>query len=155
MEIHATPILSEEGEVIQIIESHRDVTKHIKHHKELKHLATTDRLTGAVNRTKFEEVLDQQISNTAQGGRQLGLIMLDLDNFKRVNDTLGHDVGDRVLKSLVAVVESNIRKYDLLSRWGGDEFFIMLPRADLKGMEVVAETVRSAVENYAFPVIGR
>ncbi|MEJ1354856.1 MAG: diguanylate cyclase, partial [Candidatus Sedimenticola sp. (ex Thyasira tokunagai)] len=46
----------------------------------------------------------------------------------------GHDVGDRVLKSLVAVVESNIRKYDLLSRWGGDEFFIMLPRADLKGM---------------------
>ncbi|MEJ1408010.1 MAG: diguanylate cyclase, partial [Candidatus Sedimenticola sp. (ex Thyasira tokunagai)] len=46
----------------------------------------------------------------------------------------GHDVGDRVLKSLVAVVESNIRKYDLLSRWGGDEFFIMLPRTDLKGM---------------------
>ncbi|MEJ1354854.1 MAG: diguanylate cyclase, partial [Candidatus Sedimenticola sp. (ex Thyasira tokunagai)] len=58
------------------------------HHKELKHLATTDRLTGAVNRTKFEEVLDQQIINTAQGGRQLGLIMLDLDDFKRVNDTL-------------------------------------------------------------------
>ncbi|MEJ1382493.1 MAG: diguanylate cyclase [Candidatus Sedimenticola sp. (ex Thyasira tokunagai)] len=155
VEIHATPILSEEGEVIQIIESHRDVTQHIKHHKELKHLATTDRLTGAVNRTKFEEVLDQQIIDTAQGGRQLGLIMLDLDDFKRVNDTLGHDVGDRVLKSLVAVVESNIRKYDLLSRWGGDEFFIMLPRTDLKGMEVVAETVRSAVENYAFPVIGQ
>ncbi|MES9881660.1 MAG: diguanylate cyclase [Sedimenticola sp.] len=155
VEIHATPILDEEGQVIRIVESHRDVTRHVKNHKVLKHQATTDRLTGVVNRAKFEEVLDQQIINTAQGGHQLGLIMLDLDNFKQVNDTFGHDVGDRVLKSLVAVVESNIRKHDLLSRWGGDEFFIMLPRADLKGMDVVAETIRSAVESYAFPVVGQ
>lgn len=119
VEIHATPILDEEGNVTQIVESHRDVTHHLENQRILKQQATTDPLTGAFNRTQFEVVLEQQIFKAAQGGRQLGLIMFDLDHFKQVNDTHGHDVGDLVLKGVVDLVTAHIRQYDLLARWGG------------------------------------
>jgi diguanylate cyclase (GGDEF)-like protein/PAS domain S-box-containing protein len=155
VEINATPIMDERGQVIQIVESHRDITRHVEKSEILQQLATTDRLTGVFNRAKFEEVLDQQITGAAKGGRQLGLIMFDIDHFKQVNDTYGHDMGDRVLKEIVARIGSTIRDYDMLARWGGEEFYILLTRADRHGAEVAAETVRLAIEQTPFDGAGR
>ncbi|EGV51327.1 GGDEF domain-containing protein [endosymbiont of Riftia pachyptila] len=81
--------------------------------------------------------------------------MFDIDHFKRINDNHGHDVGDRVLQEAVAVVQKRIRKSDVLARWGGEEFMIITPLADLAVVETVAEDLRKAIAQHQFPQVGR
>jgi len=155
VEVNATPLLDDEGRVIQILESHRDITQHIETKQALQARANIDSLTGALSRAKFEEILEIQISKARSTGDGLGIIMFDLDHFKPINDTYGHDIGDKVLQETVQLVLAHIRDSDMLARWGGEEFLILLPRAELQGVEKVAEALRQAIDSHEFPMVGK
>jgi len=155
VELVATPIFDEHGEVVQIIESHRDVSHHIQLENELTLRATVDKLTQAYNRAKFDEELLRQFENAQRYGISLGVVMFDIDHFKMINDTYGHDAGDRVLSELSDVVRSHIRRYDIFARWGGEEFTILIPQSSSEALEKMAENLRGAIEAHAFETVGR
>ena len=148
VDVRATPIFDESGEhVVQIIESHRDITDTINMKKQLQHIAETDRLTQVFNRTKFDDELKKQIAWAGLTNSYFGLIMLDLDHFKEVNDTYGHDVGDKVLKTTVELLHKSIRKSDILARWGGEEFMIITPQIQNNDLLSMVESLRTAIED--------
>jgi diguanylate cyclase (GGDEF)-like protein len=108
--------------------------------------ALRDSLTGAYNRRFFEEYLIRRLSECARSGAPTSLLLLDLDHFKRLNDTYGHQVGDRVLVAFASCVQELIRAGDVLVRFGGEEFVVVLPNTDGPGARIVAERIRSRVE---------
>lgn len=114
--------------------------------KELADQARTDPLTGALNRRSLEEAALRETARSVRVGDALSMIMIDIDNFKRLNDTRGHAAGDRALQALVCRVESVLRQNDLLARTGGEEFAILLPDTAEMAALTVAERVRRAVE---------
>jgi diguanylate cyclase (GGDEF)-like protein len=155
VDVRATPIFDETGEnVVQIIESHRDITATVEMERQLQHIAETDRLTQIFNRMKFDEELKNQIAWASLTHNRFGLIMFDLDHFKQVNDTFGHDAGDQVLKNTVYLLHRIIRKSDILSRWGGEEFMIIAPLIDAEELKTLAESLRSAIEQYYHENVG-
>lgn len=154
VELVATPILDDNGHVIQVIESHRDISHHVALEQELKHLASIDKLTQAYNRTKFDDELQKQVGKAQRYSISLGIIMFDIDHFKRVNDTYGHDVGDKVLIEIVQLVKKNIRSNDFLARWGGEEFMILIPQTNEVSLNVMMENLRRNIEQYPFSGVG-
>ena len=122
---------------------------------DLERLAATDHLTGAWNRIHLDRILGSELARSQTSHQPLTLILLDIDHFKRVNDTHGHAVGDVVLQELVAVVRGCTRAADLLFRWGGEEFVVLVPSAGYRHAGGVGEKLRRAVEGHAFPVAGR
>ncbi len=113
-------------------------------------LAITDFLTGITNRRHFMELYLKEFSRSKRFVAHLSLIFFDLDNFKKINDTLGHLQGDRVLKTLTKLVTSQIRRYDVFARYGGEEFILMLPQTGFDAAMMVAEKIRSTVETTHF-----
>jgi diguanylate cyclase (GGDEF)-like protein/hemerythrin-like metal-binding protein len=109
-------------------------------------IATTDSLTRLANRRRMEELLQVEIARALRYSSELSLIMFDLDHFKRVNDTLGHDVGDQVLIRTGELALSRLRSVDICGRWGGEEFLIILPHTGLEGALLVAEKIRLTLE---------
>ena len=154
VELVATPILDAAGHVTQIIESHRDISRHIELEEELKQRAATDKLTGAYNRAKFDEELHEQLDRALRYGISLGVVMFDIDHFKKINDTFGHDAGDTVLIGTVALFKKRIRRQDILARWGGEEFTILIPKSDAEAIRAMAEGLRTALEAHLFEGIG-
>jgi len=112
----------------------------------LRTLASTDALTGLANRRRFRAVANNEIHRARRYGTELSMILMDVDRFKQVNDTFGHDVGDQVLRELAAIGLANIRTFDLLARVGGEEFAMVLPESDLETARRAAERMRLAVE---------
>ena len=108
--------------------------------------ATMDALTGLNNRRQFELRLKQEVSNSKRNNIPLCCIMLDVDYFKKVNDTYGHAAGDCVLKSVSDLIKSEIREYDIACRYGGEEFFIILPQTKLPEATLVAHRLRKVIE---------
>jgi diguanylate cyclase (GGDEF)-like protein len=108
----------------------------------LRRLAITDALTGLYNRGHFNELATAEIGRARRYVRPLSVVMCDIDFFKRINDTYGHSMGDRVLKKVAAVAQETIRVDDILARYGGEEFIIMLPETALKEAAVTAERIR-------------
>ncbi len=108
--------------------------------------ATCDALTGLNNRRQFEERLKQEVSNAKRQKHALCAIMLDIDYFKKVNDTYGHFAGDVVLKKIATLIKSALREYDIPSRYGGEEFIILLPSTKVEDAFIVAERLRKTVE---------
>jgi len=131
-----------------------DITERKALEAELQHQATHDLLTGAYNRLRFEELLEQEAERAHRYGTPFALIMLDIDRFKGVNDTYGHDAGDAILRDLVQFVGSRLRGPDTLARWGGEEFMVLLPETGRQGAEDLAEQLRAAVAGHAFPGAG-
>lgn len=119
--------------------------------QELQELAITDNLTGLYNSRHFFEQLQVEISRAHRYRRALALILLDLDGFKRVNDTHGHIEGDRVLARFGQIVRSVLRESDSAYRYGGDEFIILLPEAGVNQGVIVGERIRAALELERFP----
>ena len=113
--------------------------------EQTRRLATTDPLTGVYNRRTFIELADMALARAQRTRTPLSLLMLDLDHFKRVNDQHGHLVGDQVLKSFVRVVETCLRREDLLVRFGGEEFCVLLPDTTHEGAMALAERVRALI----------
>lgn len=121
--------------------------KQLKLKKELQLLASTDPLTKLYNRRYFTDTAEQYLQLAKRHPTYLALIMLDIDNFKSVNDTKGHKVGDLVLIELAHILQSLSRKSDIICRFGGEEFIILLPQTSLEGANIMAEKIRVNVAN--------
>jgi diguanylate cyclase (GGDEF)-like protein len=117
--------------------------------QELQRQASQDPLTGLKNRRRFEEDLRTELARSRREGREGALLMLDLDNFKQVNDTLGHPVGDRVIADIAGVLRSRMRMTDVLARLGGDEFAVVLPHCDPSEARLVGEEIGAAIRDHA------
>lgn len=113
--------------------------------EKLHRLAHTDVLTGVSNRRHFETQAQREVVRAQRHGEPLSLLILDVDHFKRINDTHGHDVGDDVLKVLAAMAAQELREHDLLARFGGEEFVALLPNTGLDGALIVAERLRAVL----------
>jgi two-component system cell cycle response regulator len=120
----------------------------------LEEMAATDKLTGLYNRRYFDRHMHVMLGKAHSQDRRLALMILDVDHFKAVNDTHGHDAGDLVLKEFSARLKRNIRGVDLACRFGGEEFVVLMPDTDQNQAEAVAERVRQAVAERAFEVPG-
>jgi len=112
---------------------------------ELYRRATTDRLTGIFNRHAFEELARREVARGKRSGRAPGMLMVDVDHFKRINDSLGHLVGDEVLASVAKALAASLRQQDLIGRWGGEEFCVLLPETNASEVGAVAERLRTNV----------
>jgi diguanylate cyclase (GGDEF)-like protein/PAS domain S-box-containing protein len=148
-----SPLKDDQDNLIGFVSSGKDVTLETMMHNEMEALASTDKLTGIYNRHKFEELFSLEAERTRRFASPLSLILLDIDHFKSVNDTFGHDVGDDVLKHLSSIIKSNIRQIDIFARWGGEEFLILSPGTNLAEVKIFAEKLRLAIENATFPTI--
>jgi len=123
----------------------RDATSRKQAEDKLRYLAITDSLTGASNRRHFMEQAEQEILRTRRYSRELAVVMLDIDHFKRINDKYGHEVGDNVLKAFADAVKLELRSMDTFARLGGEEFIAMLPETGIDGARRVAERIRLRV----------
>ncbi|TEW54695.1 GGDEF domain-containing protein [Psychromonas sp. RZ22] len=110
--------------------------------KKLETMATTDKLTGSANRQVFDVLFQQVYNQSKRNKTPLSALMLDLDYFKQINDTYGHPTGDVVLKTLIQSIKANLRESDIIFRWGGEEFLIILPESDLQSAYEIAEEIR-------------
>lgn len=128
----------------------QDVTERTLLEQELSRLARIDALTGIPNRHSFNECLAHELASTNRYTTALSLLMFDIDNFKRVNDEDGHDSGDRLLCHVAEVVQPILRKSDMLARWGGDEFMVLLPHTQLQEASQLAERLRTRMEREGF-----
>ncbi len=120
----------------------------------LNELATQDILTGLSNRFQFDNVLEHSINMAARYGHSLSMLLIDIDHFKGVNDRYGHLVGDEVLKTLARIVAENVRKSDVVARWGGEEIAVLLPESGLSSAAKLAEMLRKRIEEYLFEKVG-
>jgi diguanylate cyclase (GGDEF)-like protein len=125
--------------------------ENVELHHQIQRQAVTDELTGLANHGRFQELLSSEIEQVRRYEHPVGLIMLDIDNFKSVNDTYGHPQGDVVLKHVARVLRQNSRDVDSPARYGGEEMALILPHTDLPGAHAIAERVRSAIEALHIP----
>jgi diguanylate cyclase (GGDEF)-like protein len=119
---------------------------------QLEKLSVTDGLTGLFNHRHFWNLMNTEMTRVALNQGNLALVLIDLDDFKRVNDKFGHSVGDMLLKTIADILAETVRDTDILARYGGEEFAVMLPDTDESGVQNVAEKVRAAVETVRFTV---
>ena len=116
----------------------------------LKDEAMHDGMTGLLNHKFFEKRLDEEIERSNRYNETMTLLFLDLDNFKRINDTHGHQYGDYVLKITASIIQDNVRNIDIVSRYGGEEFSVVLVNANKKVSLKTAERIRKEIENFKF-----
>jgi diguanylate cyclase (GGDEF)-like protein len=122
-------------------------------HETVRRQAVTDELTGLFNHRRFQEVITAEVERTRRFGHELGLIMFDIDDFKRVNDTYGHLQGDMVLREVARVLRESSREIDEPARYGGEEMAVALPQTGLQGAYEFAERVRQRVEGLKLPLL--
>jgi len=117
--------------------------------------AVTDSLTGLYNRLWLDKRIDECLENYRRYHTQLSVIMIDVDNFKQINDQYGHNVGDDVLRYIAELIRHESRVTDNCIRWGGEEFLIVLPSTELSGAQKKAEALRRNIEKSILPIVGR
>ncbi|QXE01976.1 EAL domain-containing protein [Terribacillus sp. DMT04] len=127
LEAKANPIFDENGRFEHFLVVSRDITERLVYEEKLTHMAYHDTLTGLPNRRLFKEKLEQALEEAKRNGNKMALMYLDLDNFKSINDTFGHEIGDKLLVEFTRRVKGCVRSCDVFSRQGGDEFTILLP----------------------------
>jgi diguanylate cyclase (GGDEF)-like protein len=115
-------------------------------HRQMSERALTDGLTGLLNHRTFMEKLTEELNRLDRGPQPFSLLLLDIDHFKRVNDTYGHPVGDEALRTVAGIVKRSVRAIDYVARYGGEEFAVGLVGADGRGAEQMAERIRKTVE---------
>ena len=121
--------------------------KHFQRFSSIKNIAIYDTLTNIYNRRYFEERLEVEAQKSFFSDTSLSLVMVDIDHFKRVNDTFGHTEGDRVLCEIASLLKTSVRKKDTVARYGGEEFILILPEAGLEESTMISERIRRLVEN--------
>lgn len=144
----------DQGDIFQMSTIMRDIRRNKELEAELAHQASHDPLTGIYNRQQYDLLLDQEMGRAERYATPFSLIMLDIDHFKAVNDSLGHDVGDAVLITLTDVLKARLRTADIVARWGGEEFMLLLPETTEAKAANVAETLRTALSETDFPCPG-
>ena len=138
------PDLNSQGALLLLVG--RDMTERERLFREVERLSTTDPLTGLSNRRHFDGAAKLEVMRARRYGRPLSAVMMDLDHFKRVNDTFGHTVGDRVLVAVSGLCLGLARKMDLKARLGGEEFCLLLPETPVESASVLAERLRADIE---------
>ena len=149
-----------EGEVCSgAVIAFRDITEQKKYQESLEYInkilkrqTTTDNLTGLFNRQYFNEALSKEVNKASRHNTLFSLIIFDIDKFKDINDTFGHLAGDNVLKEIAVVVGDSLRKYDVLARWGGEEFVILVPETGIQSAVDLAERTRKNVAGFDFTI---
>jgi diguanylate cyclase (GGDEF)-like protein/PAS domain S-box-containing protein len=140
----------EHGRVLRISGTTRDVTEQKAFQHQLSYNAEHDPLTGLFNRTYFQEELERTVARTARSAFSCALFYVDVDQFKYINDTLGHAAGDRMLVDVASLLSTHVREGDLLARFGGDEFTLLLYNIDQQDVQRVAENFRSLCDDFRF-----
>ena len=146
------PFSSDDREVLKSLTSQAGLAlENVELHVQASRQAVTDELTGLANHRRFQELLEVELEQVRRYGESVGLIMLDVDNFKSVNDTHGHQRGDLVLRRVARALADSSREADLPARYGGEELALILPHTDLEGAYAIAERIRGAVESLRIP----
>jgi diguanylate cyclase (GGDEF)-like protein len=141
------PLRDEDNSISSLFLIVQDVTELATYEQKLVEMNTVDALTGVYNRRFLESRLKEECDRYGRYSRPFSLMMIDIDFFKKVNDTLGHQGGDLVLKNMAAGAAAMIRKSDFLARYGGEEFCCLLPETDCDAAETVAEHLRAHIES--------
>ena len=140
----------EAGKLIQISGTARDITEQKAFQNQISYHAEHDSLTGLFNRNYFQQELERTVARVARSGSDCALFYIDLDQFKYINDTLGHAAGDRLLIDIAALLASHVRDGDLLARFGGDEFTLLLYNIDHNDVQSTSEKFRTLCDEYKF-----
>ncbi len=170
------PILDVDGDIIEYIAVRHDITEFEETKEQLRNInkamknkvdelysmtsvlekqATIDSLTNLYNRMKFEEIFSDEVKNVNKTNHSLSMVLFDIDHFKSINDTYGHQAGDTVLIELSSLIQQNIKVQDTLARWGGEEFVILLPGTNIEGAFMFAEKLRKLIKEHSFENIGK
>ncbi|MFY0991288.1 PAS domain-containing protein [Halomonas sp. C05BenzN] len=150
-----TAIYDPGGRLEHYIATFFDISRQKELESRLEYLALYDPLTETANRRHIEPLMEHEARRASRYGNPCSLVMLDLDHFKSVNDTFGHDLGDEILRRVVATLEERLRDTDVLGRWGGEEFIVLLPDTNGDHAKEVAEQLRLRVERTEMPKAGR
>jgi len=149
IDTHIVPLRDAHGRVTHFATIGRDLSATKRLQQELQSMASTDPLTGLLNRRRFLEQADKEFLRSQRYQHELSAVMLDIDHFKAINDTRGHFVGDQVLIALSRAAENLLRDIDILCRWGGEEFVILMPETPLAGAAILAERLREVLARLA------
>ena len=149
--VKISPIQSKSNKNTGYMIVFEDITKLNHMIDELKRYATLDDLTGLSNRRHFFEAIRPEVEKSISEGSSVGVIMLDIDDFKSVNDVYGHALGDELLQSCARTMADTIRSEDIIGRFGGDEFVVFMPKADIEITKIAAERLRQAVASMQIP----
>jgi diguanylate cyclase (GGDEF)-like protein/PAS domain S-box-containing protein len=155
--VRTRALRSSEGEIVAAVETFDTVADKIaalEQVKELQELVYLDALTGIANRRFLQQAIDSRIAEQRRYGWVFGLIMMDVDHFKAVNDTYGHEAGDLVLQMIGTTLRMATRSFDVVGRWGGEEFLVVAANATDQELEIIAERYRMLIENSDVPVAG-
>ncbi len=150
MDIRLDPLFAKNNVIAGVVIVSIDITKMKEMEDELKLLSQTDPLTQVFNRVKFNDSLNREMNRSKRYQTDLSLIMIDIDYFKEINDTYGHDMGDDVLKMLAVLLKESTREPDICARWGGEEFMLLLPHTNLENASKLAERIRARIEKKLF-----
>jgi diguanylate cyclase (GGDEF)-like protein/PAS domain S-box-containing protein len=153
-ELQVIPEIDDDGHVIQVLGVSRDISERRRFEEELNRLAVTDPLTGVWDRRHGEGLFTADLLEARRYGPAMCLLMLDIDHFKSINDTHGHQVGDRVLVELCQRLTENLRTSDVLARWGGEEFVIVMRHCTLADAIPLADKIRHLVADTPFDDVG-
>ncbi|NMC45511.1 MAG: diguanylate cyclase [Chloroflexi bacterium] len=148
------PLINPQKETVGKIVTFHDFSETENLIQQLQKLATLDNLTGIYNRRHFYELASKEIARSKRHNNHLALLIFDLDNFKWINDKFGHSAGDAVLVKVVNIFKENLREYDSMGRFGGDEFLILLPETGLDAATKLAEKLRGLLEKTAISFEG-
>ncbi len=146
VDLSILPLPDKSGKITHFAAIQRDITDYKKLEQDLQTLCRTDPLTTAANRRAFNEIISQEFSRFKRSQKEYALVMIDLDNFKSINDQHGHGTGDRVLIEVTERCKDNLRVHDIIARLGGEEFCILLPYTNLEQAQKVAERLRQKIE---------
>ncbi|NLM45113.1 MAG: GGDEF domain-containing protein, partial [Clostridiales bacterium] len=144
-EIDAVPLGDSYDGNMRMLKSIRDVTEERKIQEKLKFLATIDSLSGLYNRAVFMDLAQKEFARAKSDNEELSLLIMDLDNFKTINDTFGHAAGDEAIREIGKIIKTSFRKTDIVGRIGGEEFAAVLKNASLEEAKMVAEKFRETV----------
>ncbi|NWJ48211.1 MAG: GGDEF domain-containing protein [Chloroflexi bacterium] len=146
--VRVAPLVDEEGNIIGAVESFSDNSITIQERKRANNFqkeAMEDALTGIGNRRFIEHKFRFSLGEAQQLGDQIGVLLIDIDYFKKVNDNYGHDIGDQVLKMVAKTIANNVRVTDFVGRWGGEEFVVVLHNMDQERLIAISEKIRALV----------
>jgi len=156
-DLNASALTDSDGKGIGVIGVFIDIDRQVRAeqrqkdmNRELARLARHDSLTGLYNRRYMDELLVREHKRSLRYNRGLAVAIADIDNFKRINDTYGHDCGDEVLKYLVGIFLESVRETDTVGRWGGEEFLFIFSETSCEGAQIVAERIRASIADKPF-----